>query len=134
MTDYLCLLPDLSTDLNAAWDLEDAPHYEDLCLIWDLEDALYEDRRLVTDLEDWPRDDPLWLTDPAGVRAGDRAWWAPPRHDRRPGPPVPSSRPVAGMSRDQWLAHHVARAPKITAAQWRTTRAILTHMPDAPGR
>ncbi len=29
------------------------------------------------------------------------------------------------MSREDWLRHHVARAPKITPEQWRKTRAIL---------
>jgi hypothetical protein len=36
-----------------------------------------------------------------------------------------------GLTREQWLALHVARAPKITLEQWRKTRALL-HLTDPP--
>jgi hypothetical protein len=29
------------------------------------------------------------------------------------------------MTREQWIAYHVARAPKITAKQWAATLTIL---------
>ena len=29
------------------------------------------------------------------------------------------------MTREQWLAHHVARAPKITPQQWADTLLLL---------
>jgi hypothetical protein len=29
------------------------------------------------------------------------------------------------MTRDQWIAHHVARAPKITLRQWADTLLLL---------
>jgi hypothetical protein len=29
------------------------------------------------------------------------------------------------MTREQWIAHHVARAPKITARQWADTLLLL---------
>lgn len=31
------------------------------------------------------------------------------------------------MTREQWLAHHVARAPKITRQQWADTLLLLHH-------
>ncbi|MET8340277.1 hypothetical protein [Streptosporangium canum] len=38
---------------------------------------------------------------------------------------VPEQRPSPEMSRDEWIAYHVARAPKITAKQWADTLTIL---------
>jgi hypothetical protein len=29
------------------------------------------------------------------------------------------------MTREEWIAYHVARAPKITSEQWRKTQTIL---------
>ncbi|MEU6720444.1 hypothetical protein ABZ897_54095 [Nonomuraea sp. NPDC046802] len=31
------------------------------------------------------------------------------------------------MTRDEWIAYHVARAPKITAKQWAATLTLLRH-------
>jgi hypothetical protein len=31
------------------------------------------------------------------------------------------------MTREQWLAYHVARAPKITRQQWADTLLLLQH-------
>jgi hypothetical protein len=31
------------------------------------------------------------------------------------------------MTREQWLAYHVARAPKITRRQWADTLLLLRH-------
>jgi hypothetical protein len=33
--------------------------------------------------------------------------------------------PAAQMTRDEWLAFHVARAPKITPEQWERTLTLL---------
>jgi hypothetical protein len=32
------------------------------------------------------------------------------------------------MTREQWIAHHVGRAPKITARQWADTLLLLQQM------
>lgn len=41
--------------------------------------------------------------------------------------PEPDANQPAGepMSREQWLAYHVARAPKITRQQWADTLLLL---------
>jgi hypothetical protein len=31
------------------------------------------------------------------------------------------------MTRDEWIAYHVARAPKITRRQWADTLLLLQH-------
>lgn len=31
------------------------------------------------------------------------------------------------MTRDEWIAYHVARAPKITRQQWADTLLLLQH-------
>ncbi|WP_405145082.1 hypothetical protein OG589_44845 [Sphaerisporangium sp. NBC_01403] len=38
---------------------------------------------------------------------------------------VPEQRPSPEMTRDEWIAYHVARAPKITDKQWADTLTIL---------
>lgn len=59
--------------------------------------------------------------------ATDQAGLAP------PGDEADGERPDQGASgettRDEWIAFHVGRAPKITAKQWAATLAILRN-PD----
>ncbi len=43
---------------------------------------------------------------------------------------APQQRPSPEMSREEWIAYHVARAPKITAKQWADTLTILERVDD----
>ena len=50
--------------------------------------------------------------------------------ENEPGNPGADSEP---MTREQWLAYHVARAPKITPQQWADTLYLLhTAKPRTP--
>jgi hypothetical protein len=44
---------------------------------------------------------------------------------------MPAPQPNKAMTREQWLAYHVARAPKITRQQWADMLLLLrTRQPE----